>query len=108
MGFAARLRTILPLPWGEGWGEGIHRVAVSPVPWNRYRIETAEAEIRLDLWGNARWQALHCIGNRFDMRRRRAAAAADDVQPSVLRPVLQLRRQSFRCFRKAGRQERIG
>ena len=52
-------------------------------------------------------RSLHRLGNGLDVRRRRAAAAADDVQPAVLRPFLQLRRERFRRFGKAGRQQRI-
>src|SRR5947209_9841764 len=42
------------------------------------------------------------------MFRRRAAAAADDVEPAVARPFGQLRREGFRRLRKTCGRERIG
>src|SRR5205085_795827 len=48
------------------------------------------------------------LRNQTDMLRRRAAAAADDVQPTVLRPFLKLRREAFGSLWEAGGRERIG
>src|SRR5205823_4184214 len=91
-GFAAVLRTVLPLPSGEGRGEGERvvrlftlalrpqRAAMNAVPANRQLIESAEAEARPDLWRNARRQSVDGPGDCTDMRRRSAATAADDVQ----------------------------
>ena len=42
------------------------------------------------------------------MRRRGAAATADDVEPAVLGPFAQLRRERFGSFGKSGGQQRIG
>ena len=42
------------------------------------------------------------------MLRRRPAAAADDVQPAIPRPLLKLRREAFRSLWEAGGRERIG
>ena len=52
-------------------------------------------------------KSAHGFGDGFDVRRRGAAAAADDVEPAVLRPFPELRRERFRRFRKTGRQQRI-
>ena len=79
-----------------------------PVPWNRHRLQPAQAKIRLHVRRLARSEAAHGVSDGFDVRRGGAAAAADDVQPAVLRPVLQLRRECFRCLRKTGGQQRIG
>ena len=79
-----------------------------PVPWNRHRLQPAQAKIRLHVRRLARSEAAHGVSDGFDVRRGGAAAAADDVQPAVLRPVLQLRRECFRCLRKTGREQRIG
>ena len=48
------------------------------------------------------------FGDRADVFRRRAATAADDIEPAVPRPIAQLRRERFRRFRKTGRRKRIG
>ena len=74
---------------------------------NRHRVESAQAQIRFNRRNFARRQIFDRIGNRLDMRRRGAAAAADDVEPAVLRPLAQLRRERFRRFGKTGRQQRI-
>ena len=42
------------------------------------------------------------------MRRRGAAAAADDVEPAILRPFAKLRRERLRRFGKARREQGIG
>ncbi len=74
----------------------------------RQRLQSAEPRVRLDLRRHARRQSAHRFGDRLDVRGVGAAAAADDVQPAVARPILQLRRECFRRFGKAGRQQRIG
>src|SRR5439155_2348712 len=79
-----------------------------PVPWDRYRLQPAQAKVRLHVRRLARSEAAHGVSDGFDVRRGGAAAAADDVQPAVLRPVLQLRRECFRCLRKTGGEQRIG
>ena len=73
-----------------------------------YGIESAEPQRRFDDRHFSRWQAAHGVGNRPDMRRRGAAAAADDVEPAVLRPLAKLRREGFRRFGKARWEQRIG
>ena len=43
----------------------------------------------------------------MDVGGRRAAAAADDVEPAELRPLAQLRRHGLRRLREAGREKRV-
>ena len=64
--------------------------------------------MRLDFGDAPRRLSFDRSRQRRDMRRRSAAAAADDIEPAVVHPVAQLRRQGLGSFRKAGRQERIG
>ncbi len=75
---------------------------------DRQRIESAEPEPRLDSRHVAGRDPAHGIGDGLNVRRGRAAATADDVQPAVLRPFLQLGRERFWRFRKTGRQQRVG
>ncbi len=51
---------------------------------------------------------MDCVGYCVDVRGRRAAAAADDIEPAVLGPLLELRCERFRRLGEAGRQHRIG
>ena len=71
------------------------------------RVESAQTQIRFNRRHLARRNSADRFGNRLDVRRRGAAATADDVEPAVLRPLAQLRREGFRCFGKTRRQQRI-
>ena len=53
-------------------------------------------------------QSAHRFGDGLDVRGRGAAAAADDVEPALLGPIADLRRQRLRRLGKAGGRERIG
>ena len=70
-------------------------------------VETAQAQVGFNRRNFARRQAFDGIGDGLDVGRRGAAAAADDVEPAVLRPLAELRGERFGCFGKAGGQERI-
>ena len=74
---------------------------------HRQRVESAQPQIGFNRRRLARRNSADRSGNCLDVRRRGAAATADDVQPAVLRPLAQLRREGFRRFRKTCRQQRI-
>ena len=70
-----------------------------------FGVATIGAQRPLPHWACSRRAIAHRLGNRADVIRRRAAAAADDVEPAVSRPVAQLRRKRFRRLGKTSRRQ---
>ena len=97
---------------GEFWRTGdvrafadVHKIGLPP---DRQRLQPAQAGPRFDFRRHARWQTTNRFGNGFDMGRRCAATAADDVEPAFLGPFLKLRRERLWRFGKAGWQQGVG
>jgi hypothetical protein len=74
----------------------------------RERLEPAEAQRLLALRNDARLEGADGFRNLADVVGRGAAAAADDVQPPLLGPILELRGEGFWRLGKAGGRERVG
>src|SRR5205085_12462358 len=55
----------------------------------------------------SRRKIAHAFGDQSNMVRRRAAAAAHDVEPAIARPGIELRRECLWCLGKSGRRKRI-
>ncbi len=64
----------------------------------REGLQTRQAQQRRDLWNCARRDAIHALGDCVDMRRRRAAAAADDIDETGVGKFADQRRHVFRAF----------
>ena len=75
---------------------------------NGQRLQTAQTGARLDLGRHARRQTADRFGDGVDVRGRGAAATADDIEPAVLGPFLELRRERFRRLGETGRQHGVG
>ena len=73
---------------------------------NRQRFQTAQPRERFDLRPLARRHVLHRLGNRFDVRRRGAATAADDVEPAVAGKLAQQPGHRLRRFVEAAQRVR--
>src|SRR5260221_1219855 len=65
---------------------------------DRQGFQAAQARVWLDLGRNARRAVPHRRGNRPDVRRSRAAATADDIQPAVGGELPQIGRHDVRRF----------
>ena len=82
----------------------VHEIGIGT---NRERLEPAQAGIRLHGWNPPRPYVSNRLGQTLDVRRRRATASAEDVEPAVLGPLTELWGQGVRGFRKTRRQQRI-
>ena len=74
---------------------------------NRQRLHATEPQPRLRLGQAARLAVADRLDDATDVIRRRATATADDVQPSVGRPLAQLRRERLGRLGKTGWQQRV-
>ncbi len=68
---------------------------------NRERFQPAQPRERFHLRPLSRSDIFHRLGNRFDMRRRGAATAADDIDPAVLGKLAQQPGHRLRRFVEA-------
>ncbi|MBV6410709.1 MAG: hypothetical protein GAKPKEKM_01531 [Rhodocyclaceae bacterium] len=72
------------------------------------RLQPGQPQGKVSPRATARGDAVQRLRDGGDMRRRRAAAAAGDVDEAGARPVDDLRRQHLRRLVVAGRRQRVG